>query len=69
MHTYHTEAIVNNEGKIELTLPFGKGEKVAVVVMPYVEVEEALEDQDWNRLALQNFFKDDSEGDSAYDQL
>ena len=74
MHSYHTEAIVNSEGKIELSLPFTNGEftngeKVAVVVMPYSEMQEANEEEDWNRLAIQNFFKDDSEGDSAYDRL
>jgi hypothetical protein len=70
MHTYHTEAIVSNEGKIELTLlPFTKGEKVAVVIMPYKEAQEAIEADAWDRIALENFFKDDSEGDSAYDKL
>ena len=38
MHPYHTEAIIGNEGKIELTLPFKRGEKVAVVVIPYKDV-------------------------------
>ncbi|HEY3874765.1 MAG TPA: hypothetical protein VGM92_04780 [Candidatus Kapabacteria bacterium] len=69
MHSYHTEAVIGNEGKVELILPFKKGEKVAVVVMPFEDAVEAQDDRDWERLAIESFFKDDSEEDSAYDLL
>jgi len=69
MHSYHTQAVIGNEGKIELTLPFKKGEKVAVVVMPYDDAMEAQDERAWMRLGLENFFKDDADGDSAYDRL
>lgn len=69
MQTYHTEATINNEGKIVLTLPFKKGERGAVAVTPYEKGKDGLEEEDWIRLGLENFFKDDSEGDSAYDRL
>ncbi len=69
MHTYSTEAIINNEGKIVLSLPFKKGEKVAVVVTPFTEAQEVLDEEAWMRLGLEHFFKDDAEGDAAYDLL
>jgi hypothetical protein len=69
MQSYHTEAIVNSEGKVLLSLPFKKGEKVAIVVMPASEALEAKDNEDWVRLGLEHFFKDDSESDSAYDLL
>jgi hypothetical protein len=69
MHSYCTEATINNDGKIILSLPFNKGEKVAVVVTPFMDAREASDDEEWIRLGLENFFKDDAEGDSAYDLL
>ena len=70
MHTYHTEIVIGNEGKIELTLPFKKGEKVAVIVMPYDEIRaHSNEEADWTRLGLEHFFEDDAETDSVYDKL
>ena len=69
MQTYSTEATINNEGKIILSLPFKKGEKVAVVVTPFKDAQEALDEEAWIRLGLENFFKDDAEGDAAYDLL
>jgi hypothetical protein len=69
MQSYHTEAVIGNEGKIELTLPFKQGEKVAVVVMRYEEALDQQNEADWMRLGLQEFFKDDAPGDSAYDLL
>ena len=57
MHTYSTEATINNEGKIVLSLPFKKGEKVAVVVTPFKEVQEALDEEAWMRLGLESFLK------------
>ena len=69
MQTYHTSAVIGNEGKIELQLPFEKGEKVAVVVMPYDEAMDREEELDWMRLGMENFFKDDSPEDAAYDLL
>ena len=69
MHTYSTEATVNSEGKIVLSLPFKKGEKVAVVVTPFKESQEALDEEAWLRLGLEHFFQDDAEGDAAYDLL
>ena len=52
-----------------LSLPFKKGEKVAVVVTPFKEAQEVLDEEAWMRLGLENFFKDDAEGDAAYDLL
>ena len=53
-----------------MTLPFfKKGEKVAVVVMPVEDTLEAEDERDWMRFGLENFFRDDSEGDSAYNLL
>ncbi len=69
MQTYSTEATINNEGKIILSLPFKKGEKVAVVVTPFKDAQEALDEEAWIRLGLENFFKDDAQGDTAYDLL
>ena len=69
MHTYSTEATINNDGKIVLSLPFEKGEKVAVVVTPFKDAQEAHDEEAWIRMGLENFFKDDAEGDSAYDLL
>jgi len=69
MQTYSTEATINNEGKIILSLPFKKGEKVSVLVTPFKNGQEALEEEDWIRLGLENFFKDGAEGDSAYNNL
>jgi hypothetical protein len=69
MQTYSTEATVNSEGKIILSLPFKRGEKVAVLVTPFRNAQESLDEEDWIRLGLENFFKDDAEGDSAYDLL
>ncbi|HET6402422.1 MAG TPA: hypothetical protein VFH95_13630 [Candidatus Kapabacteria bacterium] len=67
MKTYRTTAIIGNEGKVELKLPFEKGEKVAIVVMPYDEALDRAEELDWMRLGLENFLKDDSPLDAAYD--
>jgi hypothetical protein len=69
MHTYSTEATINNDGKIILSLPFKKGERVAVVVTPFINVQEAIDEEAWIRMGLVNFFMDDAEGDSAYDLL
>ncbi|HET6400956.1 MAG TPA: hypothetical protein VFH95_06100 [Candidatus Kapabacteria bacterium] len=69
MQTYRTEATINNEGKIILSLPFKKSEKVAVVVTPFNDAQEALDEEAWIRLGLEHFFKDDAEGDTAYDLL
>ncbi len=69
MQTYSTQATVNNEGKIVLSLPFQKGEKVAVLVTPFKDVQETMDDEAWMRLGLEHFFQDDAESDSAYDSL
>ena len=69
MQTYCTEATINNDGKIILSLPFKRGEKVSVVVTPFKNGQDALEEEDWIRLGLEHFFRDDAEGDSAYDLL
>ncbi len=31
--------------------------------------EDPTEDEDWNRMAIEQFFKDDAEGDAIYDEL
>jgi hypothetical protein len=69
MHTYSTEATINSDGKIVLSLPFKKGEKVAIVVTPFREVKEKQEEEEWVRLGLESFFEDDAPGDAAYDLL
>ena len=69
MHTYSTEATINNDGKIVLSLPFKKGERVAVLVTSFKNAQEAIDEEAWIRMGLVNFFKDDAEGDSAYDLL
>jgi hypothetical protein len=64
MQPYHSEAIINKEGKIELSLPFPPGEKVQVVVMPSDEIQA---DKDWKELAAREFLRGYSDEDAAYD--
>jgi len=66
MQPYHTEAIVNNEGKIILALPFPAGEKVDVVVLP---AHESNEDKEWDAIALKRFIDGYADEDSVYDAL
>ncbi len=64
MQPYHAEAVVNQEGKIILSLPFRIGEKVDVVVLPS---DEAADDKAWKELAAREFLRGYSEQDAAYD--
>jgi hypothetical protein len=69
MQPYHTEAVINQDGKIILSLPFPpfpKGEKVDIVVMPS---DEAIEDKEWKEMALKNFLDGYDDEDSVYDAL
>jgi len=64
MQTYHSEAIVNQEGNIVVALPFRVGEKVEVIVMPS---DDGIDDASWKELAAKEFLKGYSEEDAAYD--
>jgi hypothetical protein len=65
MQTYHGEATVNNEGQVILSLPFPKGQHVKILARPLTGSEE--DDKAWERMALESFFKDDSNLDAMYD--
>ena len=68
MHTYHAESIVEPDGTVTLlNVPFPKGEKVEVVVMPAHEIADAADDAAWRRLAIESFFRDYDDKDSIYD--
>ncbi len=54
MQPSHTEAVVNSEGKVVLSLPFPIGEKVDVVVLSSHDVHE---DNDWKDLAAKEFLR------------
>ena len=64
MQPYHAEAIVNQEGKIILSLPFAAGRRVDVVVLPS---DEAADDAAWKDLAAREFLRGYTEQDAAYD--
>jgi hypothetical protein len=64
MQPYHAEAVINQEGKIELSLPFPVGKKVDVVVLPSDEMDD---DKAWKDLAAREFLRGYSEQDAAYD--
>jgi hypothetical protein len=61
---FHTEAVVNKEGQVVLSLPFPAGEKVEVVVVPLTELAE---DKEWNAMALKRFLDGYADEDSVYD--
>ena len=64
MHTYQFETVVEN-GKIILSgLPFPSGEKVQILVKPSRMLSE---DDEWERLAAEDFLKGYSDEDSIYD--
>jgi hypothetical protein len=68
MHTYHAETIVQPDGRVTLPhVPFAKGEKVEVVVIPSSEAAQASDEEAWRRLAAESFFRDYDERDSIYD--
>lgn len=68
MHTYHAETIVEQNGTVRLNhVPFPKGERVEVVIIPSREASEAAEDAAWKRLAVESFFRDYDARDSIYD--
>src|ERR1039458_10170063 len=65
MQTYHVEATVNNEGQVILSLPFPHGQHVEIVARPLDDSK--VENEAWERMSLEAFFKDDSDLDAAYD--
>lgn len=70
MHTYHAETVVEQDGRLVLRgVPFPKGERVDVVVMPSREAPDAAEDEAWRLLAIESFFRGDNPKDTAYDTL
>jgi hypothetical protein len=48
-------------------VPFPKGERVDVVVIPSRETTAVAEDEAWRRLAIESFFRDSNDKDAAYD--
>ena len=65
MQTYHATTVVEQDGKVVLSgLPFPKGERVEILVRPE---QTGDEDKAWQRLAVESFFRDDSEKDADYD--
>jgi hypothetical protein len=68
MHTYHAETVMQPDGELVLRgVPFPKGERVEVVVIPSSEATGITEDEAWRRLAIESFFRDTNDKDSAYD--
>ncbi len=68
MHSYHAETVVEQDGRVTLSkVPFPKGERVEVVVIPAREAAEGAENEAWSRLAIESFFRDYDEKDSIYD--
>ena len=66
MQTYHTEATVNPQGQVLLSLPFAKGQKVEILARPVEAIVD--EDQAWNQFVLENFLNGYSDKDAAYEQ-
>jgi hypothetical protein len=65
MQAYHAEVTVNNEGKVVLSLPFPHGQKVEIVARP---VDDSFKEEEaWERMALEAFFKGYAEEDAVYD--
>lgn len=68
MHTYHAETVMEQDGQLVLRdVPFPKGERVDVVVIPSSEATASVENEAWRRLAIESFFRDTNDKDSAYD--
>jgi hypothetical protein len=65
MQTYHAQATVGEEGKVLLSLPFPKGQRIEILVRP--ESADETDNEAWSRLALESFFKDESDRDAMYD--
>ncbi len=66
MQTYRAEATVNDEGKVILSLPFPRGQKVEIVArlsMPHLEED----DEAWERMAFDDFINGYAEEDAIYD--
>ena len=68
MQTYHAETTVEQDGRVILNkVPFPKGERVEVVIIPSREAVVGAEDEAWRRLAIESFFRDYDDRDSVYD--
>ncbi len=68
MQTYHAETTVEANGSVMLAnVPFPKGEKVEVVIIPASEATHDNDDKAWQRLAIESFFRDYDDRDSIYD--
>jgi len=65
MQPYHTEATVNNDGQVLLSLPFPKGQHVKITASPLNDTVE--DDKAWERIAAEDFLRGYSEEDSIYD--
>lgn len=65
MDAYRAEATVNDEGKVILSLPFPRGQKVEILVRPSSELTE--DDAAWERMAFGEFFQGYADEDSIYD--
>ena len=65
MQTYHAQATVNDEGKVILSLPFPKGQRVEIVARPSESAQD--EDKAWERMSLEAFLSGYAEEDAMYD--
>jgi hypothetical protein len=65
MQPYHAEAIVNEGGIVTLSLPYRRGQKVEILVLPWED--EKKENEAWAKLGLDQFLAGYSEEDGAYD--
>ena len=65
MQPYHANAIVNEGGTVTISLPYHRGQKVEILVMPWEEEKD--ENEAWGKLAQEQFLAGYSEHDAAYD--
>ena len=64
MQPYHTQATINHEGQIVLSLPFPVGKTVDIVVLPS---DDEQDDKAWKELAAREFLRGYTDQDAAYD--
>ncbi len=64
LQPYHSQAVINQDGKVILSLPFPVGERVEIVVLPF---DESRDDKDWKELAAREFLRGYTAEDAAYD--
>jgi hypothetical protein len=74
MKAYEFPAKVTSDGRLELPdiqledVLFDQKVRIIVLVSEPAEVERP-EDADWSRLAIEQFFADNSEADAIYDRI